>query len=138
MFKTYYGTVHPWQCDAMGHLTTRYYVGMFDDSHWHFFLELGAKSDEMLKRGEGFVDVKSTLEYKQELQCGDLVHIESSMISLGNKSFVHRHEMYNRSTGELAATMENVTVSFDLNKRTAVPVFSYFRKAAEQYLEAAG
>ena len=24
--------VHPWLCDAMGHLTTRHYLGMFDDA----------------------------------------------------------------------------------------------------------
>jgi acyl-CoA thioester hydrolase len=134
MFRTYYGVVHPWLCDVMGHLTTRYYVGMFDDSHWHFFTELGINQDEMLKRGEGFADVKSTLEYKAELHSGALVYIDSTLISLGGKSFVHRHEMYNRSTGELAATMENITVTFDLNARKAVPLFDHFRKSAEQYL----
>ena len=134
MFRTYYGVVHPWLCDVMGHLTTRHYVGMFDDSHWHFFTELGINQDEMLKRGEGFADVKSVLHYKQELLCGALVVIESSLVSLGNTSFVHRHEMYNRSTEELAATMENVTVTFDLTARKAVPLFDYFRNTAEQYL----
>jgi len=137
MFKTYYGIVHPWLCDVMGHLTTRHYVGMFDDSHPHFFKELGINQDEMVKRGEGFADVKSMLEYKQELHSGALVVIESSLVSLGNKSFVHRHEMYNRSTGELAATMENITVTFDLNARKAVPLFDHFRKSAEQYLATA-
>jgi len=121
----------------MGHLTTRHYVGMFDDSHPHFFAEMGINQDEMIKRGEGFADVKSTLEYKAELHSGALVYIESSLIRLGSKSFVHRHEMHNRSTGELAATMENVTVTFDLNARKAVPLFGYFRKATEKYLPAA-
>ena len=134
MFKTFYGIVHPWLCDAMGHLTTRSYVGMVDDCHPHFFAAMGINQDEMVKRGEGFADVKSTLEYKAELHSGALVYIQSSLISLGSKSFVHRHEMYNRSTGELAATMENVTVTFDLKARKAVPLFDYFRKAAEQYL----
>jgi len=136
VFKTYYGIVHPWLCDAMGHLTTRHYVGMFDDSHPHFFAAMGINQDEMVKRGEGFADVKSTMEYKAELHSGALVYIESSLVSLGSKSFVHRHEMYNRSTGELAAIMENVTVTFDLNERKAVPLFDNFRKSAEKYLEA--
>ena len=25
--ETYRGVVHPWQCDVMGHLTTRFYAG---------------------------------------------------------------------------------------------------------------
>jgi len=135
VIETYYGIVHPWLCDSMGHLTTRHYVGMFDDSHPHFFTELGAGQEEMQERGEGFADVKSTLEYKQELHSGALIVIKSTIVSLGSKSFVHRHEMYNRRTGELAATMENITVTFDLKARKAVPLFPYFRKAAERYLE---
>ena len=119
----------------MGHLTTRHYVGMFDDSHWHFFAEFGVDPEDWQERGQGFADVKSTLEYKQELVCGDLVVIKSTLLSLGTKSFVHRHEMYKRVTGEIAATMENVTVTFDLNERKAVPLFDEFRQAAEKYLE---
>jgi len=135
MITTYYGVVQPWLCDTQGHLTTRHYVGMFDDSHMHFFAELGADPEEMLKRGEGFADVKSTLEYKQELHVGALIVIKGTLVSLGRKSFVHRHEMYNRGTGELSATMENITVTFDLKARKAVPLFDYFRSAAEKYLE---
>ena len=26
---------HPWMCDVLGHLTTRFYVGMFDDASYH-------------------------------------------------------------------------------------------------------
>ena len=25
------GVAHPWQCDVLGHLTTRFYVAMFDE-----------------------------------------------------------------------------------------------------------
>ncbi len=119
----------------MGHLTTRHYVGMFDDSHAHFFAELGADMGEMLKRDEGFADVKSTLEYMQELRVGDLLIVKGKILSLGRKSFVHKHEMYNRNTGVLAATMENITVAFDLRARKAVPLFDYFRASAERYIE---
>jgi hypothetical protein len=34
--------------------------------------------------------------------------------------------------------MENITVTFDLNARKAVPLFDYLRKSAEQYLVAEG
>jgi len=135
MITTYYGIVQPWLCDTQGHLTTRHYVGMFDDSHLHFFSEFGVDVEEMLNRGEGFADVKSTLEYKRELHMGALVIIKGTIVSLGGKSFVHRHEMYNRGTGELAATMENITVTFDLKARKAVPLYGSFRSAAELYLE---
>ena len=46
----------------MGHLSSRYYTGLFDDSHSHFFAHMGVNQSEMLARVEGLVDVRSTLE----------------------------------------------------------------------------
>ena len=134
MIKSYYGVVHPWLCDSMGHLTTRHYVGMFDDAHPHFIAGLGVNQTQLMKQGFGFADVKSTLEYRNELLSGDLVLIRSAIVSLGTKSFIHRHEMINRENDSLAATMENVTICFDLEKRKAVPLFPEFRAAAERQL----
>lgn len=135
MISTYFGVVHPWLCDAMGHLTTRHYVGMFDDASYHLFAALDANLDEMQKEDRGFADVKSTLEYKGELHSGALIEIRSTLLRLGNKSFTHRHEMYKRSNSQLAATMENTTVAFNLKTRRAVPLFDDFRSASERYLD---
>ncbi len=136
MIDTYYGIVHPWHCDVMGHLTTRHYVGMFDDSHPHLFMALGVNQEEMVARDMGFADVKSTLEYRAEVANGALIVIRSTIVKLGGKSFVHRHEMFNRKNDELAASMENITVCFDLATRSAVEVFPEFRAAAEQFMAA--
>jgi len=38
---TYRGVVYPWQCDAMGHFTTRFYMAVFDEAAWHFLWEAG-------------------------------------------------------------------------------------------------
>ncbi len=133
--ESYYGTVHPWHCDAMGHLTTRHYVAMFDDAHPHFFTAIGINPEELLAQDKGFADVKSTLEYRSEVSSGALVLIRSSILKLGGKSFVHRHEMINRKNGELVATMENITVCFDLATRQAVEVFPEFRQAAERFMK---
>ena len=135
MINTYFGVVHPWLCDAMGHLTTRHYVGMFDDASYHLLAALDANLDEMRQEDRGFADVKSTLEYKGELHSGALIEIRSTLLSLGNKSFTHRHAMYNRGNSQLAATMENTTVAFDLKTRRAVPLFDHFRRASERYLD---
>ena len=120
----------------MGHLNTRHYLGMFDDASYHFFAELNSNLERMKSENRGFADVKSTLEYLSELRSGALVEVRSSMLRLGNKSFSHRHEMYNRSSGELAATMENTTVAFDLQERRAVALFEDFRISAQQLLHA--
>ncbi len=43
--------------------------------------------DEMVKRSEGFADVKSTLENKAELRSRALVYIESTLISRESTDF---------------------------------------------------
>ena len=35
-FETLRGVVYPAQCDAMGHLTVKEYMGFFDQAEWHF------------------------------------------------------------------------------------------------------
>ena len=30
MISVYKAVAHPWQCDVLGHMTTRFYTGMFD------------------------------------------------------------------------------------------------------------
>lgn len=40
MLPVYRGVVHPWLCDAMGHLTTRHYLAMFDDAIYHLYQQV--------------------------------------------------------------------------------------------------
>lgn len=136
MNTPFLGVVHPWLCDSMGHLTTRHYVAMFDDAHLHFFNDLGGNLGQLVQHDLGFADVKSTIEYRAELRDGDLVEIHSALLRLGNTSFTHRHTMRNRANGEVAATMENTSVCFDLATRKAVPLFDDFRSAAEARMKA--
>ena len=41
MMECYRGVVHPWLCDAMGHMTTRHDMAMFDDGSYHLLAALG-------------------------------------------------------------------------------------------------
>ena len=31
---------HPWECDVIGHLTTRFFVAMFDGASYHFLFSV--------------------------------------------------------------------------------------------------
>ena len=63
--------------------------------------------------------VEQHIEYKRELQAGDLITIRSAVLEVKDKSIRFRHEMTNDESGELAARTVLVGVHFDLAARKA-------------------
>jgi len=138
MISVYKGVAHPWQCDFLGHLTTRFYTALFDDASYHFIYQLfgwtGSSDDE----GKlGWVDVRHVTNYQAEVAAGGLLEIEASIIKIGGKSITYYYEMKNLGSGEVAATLESVCVLFDLEERNAVAVPAELREQAEKYLQPA-
>jgi acyl-CoA thioester hydrolase len=127
---------HPWMCDVIGHLTTRYYVAMFDDASYHFLFTVFGWSGSTDETGErGWVDVRHVIEYKAEVSAGSLLEIRACLMKIGGKSITIRYEMVNLGSGEVAATLECVCVLFDMNARKALLLTDQLREMASQYLE---
>jgi acyl-CoA thioester hydrolase len=124
------GVAHPWQCDVQGHLTTRFYVAMFDDASYHFLQEVFGKNEP----GMGWADVRHVIEYQAEVSAGDLLEVHGELLRLGGKSVTVRYEMTNLETDQLAATLESTSVLFDLERRCAVAFSEQQRAAAAQHL----
>lgn len=133
MFEAYRGVVHPWLCDIMQHMTTRHYVAMFDDASYHLGHECGIEINPETS-DFGFVDVKHTIEYIDELKAGDLIVIKCAIVKIGNSSYVSKYEMYNLKGMTLSATMEAVTVYFDLKARKSSPLTKDFHAKASKLL----
>ena len=125
--ECYRGVVHPWLCDAMGHMTTRHYTAMFDDASYHMLASIGYSS-EHLTADIGFADVRITTEFVHELSTGDLVVIFGEIGRVGTKSLTLQFEMQNIATNERAARCEIITTQFDLNARRAVEIIPEVRK----------
>ncbi len=121
MNAVHQAVAHPWQCDIMGHMTTRFYMAMFDDASYcflhHLFAWNGARDGDF-----GWVDVKHTVEYKNEVDAGDLLEVRARLSKVGGKSLTVCYEMIKLANGEIAATLEGVMVLFDLKKRCAVTI----------------
>lgn len=135
---TYRGVVYPWQCDSMGHLTTRYYMAMFDDASLHFLHEIGFRTAMLNETRIGWADVRHTIEYHRELRAGDLVRIESRPVALGQHSVEYRHDLLHMETEFLHAHMVAKTVQFDLESRRAMPIEAQTRRMATDWLNQAG
>jgi len=132
------GVAHPWQCDVLGHLTTRFYVAMFDDASYHFLHEVfgwtGSSDDEGRL---GWADVRHVTDYQAEVAAGDLLEISACVTQIGTKSITMRYEMKNLGSGEIAAQQEVVCVLFDLHERKAVPLSDELNEMAAKHLEQA-
>ena len=127
---------HPWECDVMGHLTTRFYVAMFDDASYHFLYEV---FEWTINTGEssntGWADVRHVIEYKAEVSAGDVLEIRGSLIKVGTKSITVLYEMVNLAKSEIAATLESICVLFDLSTRKAIPLNDGMISKAKKYLK---
>jgi len=131
------GIAQPWECDVMGHLTTRYYVAMFDDASYHALYELfGWTISGHESKKYGWADVRHVIEYKAEVSAGDVLEIRARLQKVGTKSFTVLYEMHNLGKNEVAATLESVCVYFDLEARCTIALTEEMREQALTYLEA--
>ncbi len=135
---TYRGVVYPWECDSMGHLTVRNYMGMFDDAYWHLLHEIGFDMDFINEKKIGWADVHHDIDYLRELVQGDLLVIESKPVRLGNKSLVSQLEMKEINSGEICARLTVTSVQFDLAKRCAIPLLDVIRERVVEWLDSPG
>ncbi len=131
MISVHKNLAHPWQCDVMGHMTTRFYVAMFDDASYHFLHHLFGWNSAQDPDGRlGWVDVRHTINYATEVNAGDLLEVRAELVKVGGKSVTIAYEMINLGSGHVAATLESVMVLFDLEKRIAVTIPDDLRKTA--------
>lgn len=137
MFSVYKGVAQPWECDSLGHLTTRFYTAMFDDASYHFLFELFGWTGASDDAGErAFVDVRHELDFRDEIHAGELLEIRARLVRVGTKSLVARYDMRKRSSGAVAASLEATYVLFDLQQRAALPLDEKLRDQAKRNLTA--
>lgn len=137
MISVHKNIAHPWQCDVLGHMTTRFYVAMFDDASYHFLHHLFGWNGARDENGQfGWVDVRHTINYQAEVNAGDLLEARAELLKVGGKSMTVSYEMINLGSGDVAATLESVVVLFDLVKRHAVTIPDELRSVAKQHIKA--
>jgi acyl-CoA thioester hydrolase len=135
MHSVYKGVAHPWQCDVLGHLTTRFYVAMFDDASYHFLHTIFGWTGNVDPEGHlSWADVRHTLDYKAEVMPGDLLEIRGQVVRIGGKSLTVAYEMIKLGDDEIVATLESVMVLFDRQERQSVSLSDELRQMASSFL----
>jgi acyl-CoA thioester hydrolase len=135
MISVQKSVAHPWMCDVLGHMTTRFYVGMFDDASYHFLHSVfgwtGGSDDE----GKiAWVDARQVIEYQAEVTAGDLLETHAKLTRVGTKSITVCYEMTQLGDRVTAATMEVIYVLFDLQKRKALALTDELLEKASMHL----
>ena len=126
---------HPWMCDVLGHLTTRFYVGMFDDASYHLLHTVFGWTGASDGAGKtAWVDARHLIEYRAEVTAGDLLEIHAGLTRIGTKSITVCYRMTNLENNETAATTEVIYVLFDLEKREGIALTDELRERASKYL----
>lgn len=114
--------VHPWLCDRMAHLTTRHYMGMFDDASYQLFAMLDPNAETSGSAEQGWADIRHEIAYLHELGVGALVRVEGRVTALGRTSIGTEYRMVRQDDDQLCATLAAKTVCFDLIARKAAPL----------------
>ena len=127
---------HPWMCDVLGHMTTRHYVAMFDDAAYHMLYEVfgwtGSSDDD---NKIAWADVNHAIDYKSEVSAGDILEIEAKLTKIGNKSITIYYEMKNLGKNEVAASLQVISVLFDLESRESVKISEELKQLASKHLD---
>lgn len=129
---------HPWYCDVLGHMTTRFYVAMFDDAAYHYLFEVFGWTGAQDARGElAWADVRHIIDYQAEVVAGDLLEIRAALRKIGGKSITVDYEMINLGSGDVAACQTTIAVLFDLKARAARTIPDELRAIAQAHIEEA-
>ncbi len=135
MISLHKGVAHPWTCDVLGHMTTRFYVAMFDDASYHFLHEVfGWNGNQSVDGNLAMVDVRHIIDYVAEVAAGDLLEIRAGLAKIGRKSMTVNYEMVNLGSGDIAARQESTSVLFDTQSRQGVVIPDELRNQASQFL----
>jgi len=103
--------------DYNGHMNMAYYVLIFDQA-WENILNIflmGGENAEESKRTTMVVETRTT--YDSEVKEGDEVEVYVSYFDHDKKRLHLKCEMYEKKTKKLSATMENLSLYIDLDKR---------------------
>lgn len=107
--------------DVLGHMNVRQYVGIFDDSAWHFFASFGMNETYFRESRAGAFALRQMINYVAEVHVGETVAVRSRILGRSAKRIHFMQFMLNETTGKLAATIEVLGSHADTVARRTSP-----------------
>jgi acyl-CoA thioester hydrolase len=132
LIPSYQGIVEIAECDANGRLKSQTYMAYVFKALPHIFAQLRmgeAMRDE--KRSGAAVEYR--LIYRTRPRPGTPLALKSGLSAVGDKTFNHIHWLFDLESGTCAATIEAVSIGFDLETRKAVALTPELRARYERH-----
>lgn len=119
--ETYRGTVFPWEVDLVEHFTVAYYFDRLADAGWNTLEALGLGMDYVARAGCACVTEQVYVRYQQELRAGDIMAMQSGVISADADRVVLGHQLLNAASGDRCTTFEQHLTHVRWPQRLPVP-----------------
>lgn len=98
--ETFRSAVHAWECDAVEHFTTAYYLHKISSSAMRMLIELGyAVDDPFIPTTRYFYG-----NFSNELHKGDVYHIEVGVVEASESELVLGHRVIDSDSETLCAS----------------------------------
>ena len=106
--------------DQLSHVTNSVYQQYFDLGRLKYFTEV--LQEKMNWEIEGLVLASITIDYLIPIRMWDNIEVLSKVYEIGNKSLKMRQEIFNNTTGEVAAVSKAVMVCFSNAPGKSIPI----------------
>lgn len=110
-----------WQCDHLGHVNVSFYMGWIGDAAFAIAALHGWPREQMMAEQAGVAAVKAEVDYQAELRGGDMVRMESTVESIGERKIVFRHRLVRVGDEKQAMAARLTGVCIDLVGRRSRP-----------------
>lgn len=132
--KTFRGVVLASEYDAASYMNTRMYVSRFDQATWLLLHAIGLTPSTMKERRLRVAIVRQNYQLMRELRGGELVHVRSGFLAVGDKYFRFLHQMYDDEGGSMVSTCDCVAVQAALDTNQSLPLDESLRERAKAHL----
>lgn len=119
MAHRYHLIVRSTDIDVIGHVNNAKYLEYMEWARFEWIWEQGFTLDELRRRAIMPVVVNININYRKELKMREEVTAITTVVKVGEKSFVIRQELYNASE-VLVADADVTMVMIDANTRQSV------------------
>lgn len=119
MAHRYHLTVRSTDIDVIGHVNNAKYLEYMEWARFEWIWEQGFTLDELRRRSIMPVVVNININYRKELKMREEVTAITTVVKVGEKSFVIRQELYN-AVDVLVADADVTMVMIDANTRQSI------------------
>ncbi len=124
-------TVRPEWADYNGHMNVAYYTLIFDHAADTFFEVVGLGKPYVERTGNSVFAVEGHISYIREVNVDDEVIVTTQLLGFDDKRLHYFQEMRDVKSGALSATMEQLSIHVNLEKRRVEPFLEAPRRLLE-------